>query len=126
MTRTSNEVNMYNQHQNDITDHISKFSEECRKARADISEYETNRIAIKLMEIDQKKELIEELKFEIQKKDEERKDKELNEINSLNEQIKNKIANLKEIELEIESKEKEIKEIEVMKESIDQNNSMSI
>jgi peptidoglycan hydrolase CwlO-like protein len=113
-----------NQH-TDINKLIVNTSEECRKAKSELTEYETNKLANKMYFIEQKKEQIEDLMKKKKANDDKKKEKldtQILEIKSRNGELQTLIE---KIETEMKERQKEIKQFESLKEAISEQNDKS-
>jgi hypothetical protein len=113
-----------NQH-TDINKLIVNTSEECRKAKSELTEYETNKLANKIYFIEQKKEQIEDLQKKKKALDDRKKEKldtQILDIKNRNIELQ---STIEKIETEMKEKQKEIKQFETLKEAIAEQNEKS-
>ncbi len=98
---------------------LLRKSEECRKIRTEIYELKSSILANKAIEIQVKKEQIEDIKFEIMKKKQLHRNKLNEELQEIQDRIKGKCNELEKEENEIRIIEKDIKQTEAAKDSVD-------
>jgi chromosome segregation ATPase len=123
--RTANEFNILQVQHTDINRLIISTSEDCRKAKAELTEYETNKLANKMFFIEQKKEVIEDLVKKKKAGEEKKKEKLDTQILDINAKISELQAENEQIEIQIKEKQKEIKQVQNLKENINEHNDKS-
>lgn len=109
-------------YQRELNEQINNQSEELRKAKIELNEYENTRIANKVYEIEQKKENIEELKQKILDSEEEQMRKLNAEIEKYNENIRVLKLKVSDEDSELKKAEQQINETIKIKDHVDQNN----
>jgi uncharacterized protein (DUF3084 family) len=124
-TKTLNDYAILQKQSTELNELISRTSEESRKAKVELSEYENTRIANKLYEIEQKREIIEDLKKKIHSSEQEQIEDLNKQIETIKENIKTKNELLEKIEKGIKDTEQRYKEIGTLKEKIDFENEKS-
>lgn len=101
---------------------INNLTEEMRKAKIELAEYENTRIANKIYECEQKKENIDELKKRIQESVDEQVKRLKDDIEKYQKAFKSKNDQILEEENQIKVKQQQIEEFIKLKESIEASN----
>lgn len=101
---------------------INNSTEELRKAKVELTEYENTRIANKIYEIEQKKENIEDLKQKIQNSEDEQMKRLNDEIERYQKACKQKQDLIHDEDNQIKLKTAQIRELQKLKENIEANN----
>jgi chromosome segregation ATPase len=121
-TKTLNDYAVLQKQQSDLNDLINRTSEESRKAKVELNEYENTRIANKLYEIEQKKDNIEELKKKIHNSEQEQIEALNKQIDLIKSLIKERNETMEKVEKTIKDTAVKYKDMQILKEKIDFEN----
>jgi chromosome segregation ATPase len=124
-TRTLNEYSELQKQQSELMELINKTSEECRKTKAELSEYENSRLLKKQWAIDRLYEQIDKLKREIDNKEKDQLENLKKQIEKIQEEINEKVANKEKLETDIAKTNQRSKEMQNLKDKLDFNNEKS-
>jgi predicted nucleic acid-binding Zn-ribbon protein len=125
-TRTLNEYSELQKQQSELMELINRTSEECRKTKAELSEYENSRLLKKQWAIDRLYEQIDKLKREIDNKEKEQLENLKRQIEKIQEEINEKVASKEKLEMDIAKTNQRSKDMQNLKDKIDFNNEKSI
>lgn len=121
-TKTLNEYAKLQKEQEEMTNKINNISEECRKAKVELSEYENTRLLNKQFDIERLNEHISRLKEQIDMSEKEQVENLKKQIEILQEEIKKKAEAYEKIENDIKQADTRYRENQLLKEKIDLNN----
>ena len=123
--KTLNEYTVLQSQQNDLNDKLSSINEECRKAKAELSEYENTRLLNKQYTIERMNDFIGELKDQISNTEKEQLENLKRQILIVQEEIKKKNESSDKLDSEIKTKEIQFRELQILRDKVEFNNQQS-
>jgi chromosome segregation ATPase len=123
--KTLNEYAKFQKEQEELTTKISTVNEECRKAKAELNEYENTRLLTKQFDIDRLSEHITRLKEQISNSEKEQLENLKRQIESLEKEIEKDKNNLNKLETDIREADLRYKNVQAIKEQTDLRNEQS-
>jgi chromosome segregation ATPase len=124
-SKTAKEFNELQSQHNEINKLIINTSEECRRSKNELTDYETNKLANKIYTIEQKKDNLEDLRAKKRANEDKKKEKLDNQILEITERINGLNSLVEKIESDTKDKQKEIKQVQVLKEGLSEQNEKS-
>jgi len=123
---TLNEYTVLQAQQNDLNDRLNSIYEECRKAKAELSEYENTRLLNKQYTIERMNDFISELKDQISNTEKDQIENLRKQIAKVQEDIKKKNETFEKLDLDIKNREIQYRELHMLREKVEYNNEQSI
>lgn len=124
-TKTLNDYAVLQKQQAELNDLINRTSEECRKAKGELAEYENTRLLKLQFDIDRLNEQITRIKEQIESNEKEQIESLKKQIESIQDDINRKTAIKERIEDDISKATSRYREVMLLKEKIDLNNEQS-
>jgi chromosome segregation ATPase len=123
--KTLNEFTILQSQQNDLNDKLYSLSEECRKAKTELSEYENTRILQKQYNVERLQEHIKDLNDKIDMTEKQQVEDLRKDIKKIEEEIAKKVEEFEALENDINNKENQSREIQNLREKVEINNKHS-